>query len=98
MGKKLSEQNIVKKTDNKKPRIIIKDISISEKTYNVTQIKLKNKEKLYVIWHNEKDFRYGFAKLKRHESTRFLNSDIIDIKTKTHKYVSTRFVAKGFKP
>jgi len=97
--KKVSPPYIVKKERKKeKPSIIVKDLALKSNYYRVTKLELKNKEKYYVYWNDENDFKRGFSRLKRRESTHFTNDQIVKVSTRTHRYSSTSFTAKGFKP
>lgn len=78
------------------PKIVVKDIELSPNYYRTTEVKLENKDKFYINWNTKEDFKKGLAKLQRHYN--FNQQDIIDVNTKTHRYASTSFTAKGFKP
>lgn len=90
-------KNIVKVFKEKKqPKIIVLDIPLTENYYRTTKIMLENKNNFYINWNTKEDFKRGFAQLQRHY--KFNQQDVIDINTKTHRYHSTTFIAKGFKP
>jgi len=91
----------------KKPRIIVQDLVLRKDYYRVTQIELKEEkysrsrkkytDKFLIYWNEQDDFKRGISQLKRRYD--FKNFDIKDISgTTAHRYVSTSFTAKGFKP
>jgi hypothetical protein len=98
-SKKMVVKGSKKRGENRKqPKIVVIDIKMKSEYYRVTKIQLKNKERYYINWQTKSDFKRGYARLKRHESTQFTDNDIVDISTKTHRYASSSFTAKGFKP
>lgn len=91
----------------KRPVIIVQDLKLRSNYYRATEIVLKqekysrNREGFtnifYIYWNEQDDFKRGLAKLKRRYD--FQQIDIDDISgTTAHRYVSTKFTAKGFKP
>lgn len=99
--------SVKKQQGRSQPKIVVQDLVLRKKFYRITGIKLKNtkykrstKEKtdeFYIIWHDQEEFKRGFSQLKRRYD--FQNIDIENILgTTTHRYVSTSFTAKGFKP
>jgi hypothetical protein len=93
--KKNKSNFVIKEEHGKNPKIIVKDMPISSNYYRVTGIKVDS-TKYYIFHQDEHDFVRGFNRLKR--SYKFNNQDVEILGTKTHRYASTTFIAKGFKP
>jgi len=100
-GKGRSAPKMVQKSKGKKPKIIVKDIKLSDKYYRTTGIQIKE-DKWYIYHQTKEQFFQGLRKLKsnlaKHYGITFTPEDIQILGTKTHRYVSTTFIAKGFKP
>lgn len=98
---------VTKGSQQHKPKIVVQDLVLRKNYYRVTQIELKEERysrsrktstnKFLIYWNEQEDFKRGLSQLKRRYD--FVNLDIRDISgTTAHRYVSTKFTAKGFKP